>query len=112
MKIYVISFRKGKVETTEYEVRETAKLYKLDKGTFDYFYLSQIEKDKIGKIYHDYFWGYYMASVTGDVKEFKKKALEYFDDVLLKDIDDKITNLQRDKVIQLGKIKELMECEV
>lgn len=76
-KLYEFKLRKGKLESLEYEVKETEKQYKILQGYTTYNCLSRISKDLIGKALNGGYFGI-SCILTEDNVEIAKNILIHY----------------------------------
>lgn len=76
MRLYEFNYCRGRLKKSAYDVKETKSLYVLEKGCFEYVYVSRINKGDIGKIKDDGWFGYTMFSDSDDIEPFLEKIAE------------------------------------
>ena len=79
MKLYEFTLEKGKLESKEYEVKETAKQYATLHGHINYNCISRIPKELIGKALNGGFWGISCILTENDIETARKVFIDYWE---------------------------------
>jgi hypothetical protein len=105
MKLYEFRFAKGKLDSTEYEVKETAKQYAILHGRIEYNYLSRIPKDLIGKALDDKWNGVSCILTENDIESARKILINFWENNKIPSCEESVKKAKE----QLTKAKNELE---
>lgn len=104
MKLYEFIFAEGKLESTEYEVKETVKQYKILNGRIKYNCLSRISKDLIGKAL-DEWMGVSCILIENDIESARKILINFWENNKIPSCEESVKKAKE----QLVKAKNELE---
>lgn len=79
MKLYEFRFAEGRLESAEYDVKETSKQYTILNGRIEYNYLTRVSKDLVGKALDSKWNGVFCLLTENNIDSARKILINFWE---------------------------------